>query len=262
MKKYLRIYLHIFLFSIKSRLSYRLNLLFKLMYGPAYHAVLFSVLLLVYNRTPNLAGWTRDEALLLFAVFSVIYTNCLILFMDGIRYLLWSGIRLGEVDAWLLKPGSSQFYLTLSRPNSDFIALWISVVGYFIYKLSTLHGLSLFNMIGFWIAFVLAHLIIYFILSIYATIGFVVTRAQQIIELFDKSSDFAQYPLPIFPHSLQLLLSTFLPIAYYSYIPTLFLRNQGTPQLLISCFTLTLILIFINHFAWKYALRYYSSASS
>lgn len=262
MKKYLKIYLQLLLFSTKSKLSFRFNLVFKLLYGPAYVGVLLTILLITYSKTSTLAGWNKNDALLLFAVFNMIYATCLIAFIDSMRYLLWDGIRLGEVDGWLMKPGNIQFFLTFSRPNLDLISLWIFVVVFFVYKMITLHSVSVLNIIGFWILFVLAHVIVYLVLSIYSTLGFYVTRAQQVLEVFDKAADFAQYPLTIFPQSLQLLLSTFIPLAFFSYIPTLFLKNEGSILLVISSITLTVTLFAINHFAWKNALRHYSSASS
>lgn len=262
MKKHCVILFRLFLFSLKSKLTYRVNLFFKLLYGPVYVGVLFAILVITYQETSTLAGWTRQEAFLLFAVFNLIYCNCLILFTDSIRYFLWTGIRYGEVDMWLLKPGSPQFFLTFSRPNTDFIALWLCVMGFFIYQLVSLSSLTLFNFIGFLILFILGHVIVYLSLSSYATLGFYVTRAQQIIEVFDKSTDFAQYPLPIFPQSLQFILSTFLPVAFFSYYPTQFLRGQGSVSLIFVSIFFTFFLFIINRLAWKYGLRAYSSASS
>lgn len=262
MKKYLSLYQKLFFFSLKAKLSYRLSFLVKLFYGPMYCGSLLTILLVAYSRTPILGGWDRNEALLLFAVFNMIYTTCLVTFMDSIRYLLWDGIRQGEVDTWLLKPGSTQFYLTFSRPNIDLLSLWIPIFIFFMYKLVNVHSVSIWNWVGFWIVFILAHLIIYFILSTYATLGFYVTKAQQVLEIFDKASDFSQYPISIFPGSIQFALTTFLPIAFYSYVPTLFLRNQGSLFLVGVTIGFTIFLIIINHFAWKHALRNYSSASS
>lgn len=262
MKRYLIIYFKLFLFIVKAKLSYRLNFFFKIIHGPVYTGTLLSILLIAYHQTPTLAGWNLNDALLLFAVFNMIYSTCLIVFLDSIRYLLWSGIRLGEVDMWLLKPGNAQFYLTFSKPNFDLFFLWLFVLIFFVYKLATLPTLSIWDHLGFWIIFILAHVIVYLVLSTYATIGFFVTRAQQVVEVFDKASDFAQYPLSIFPQSIQFLLSTFLPIAFFSYIPTLFLKGEGSLFLVMLTIGFTFVLYIINQFAWKYALRHYSSASS
>lgn len=262
MYRYIKVYLTIFNFSLKSMLSYRFNMVFKLLYGPAYIGVIFLVLQTIYSRTQQLAGWTHKDALLLFSVSYFLYFNCQTTFGDGIKNLLWRGISEGEVDKWLLKPGSTQFYLTFSSPNVDFLALWIGVICLFFYQIMTYPQLTLFNFLSFLVFFALGHVIYYLSLSTYATLGFYFVRAQQIAELFDKSTDLTQYPLDIFPKSIQFLFVTFLPIAFFSYVPTLFLRGLGSLSWIIAEIIFCLFLYFLNRWSWQEGLKHYSSASS
>lgn len=262
MKKYIYIFSLLTFFSLKASLAYRLNFLFKLFHGPVYVGVLLSLLLIAFHRTETLSGWTKPEALLLFSVFHMVYTNCLIIFLNSIRHLLWQGFRLGEVDGWLLKPGSTQFYLTFSRPDTDLFMLWILVCCFFVYQLSSQPYSNIYHWLGFWFLFILAHAIVYFSLSLYSTLGFFVTRVNQIVEVFDKASDFSQYPLTIFPQSIQVFLTTVLPTAFFSYFPVMFLKGEGSLQMIVFSISVVVVLATLNQIAWKQALKHYSSASS
>lgn len=258
-----KIYAHILSFNLKNILTYRLNLFAKLIYGPAYIGVLFLILHFAFNQTSTLGGWNRSEAVLLFSVFQFIYVNCLILFLKGYRHFLWQGISAGELDFYLLKPAKPQFLVAFSKPDLDQLLLWIGILGLFLYNfVHQLPSLSVLDFVGFVFMAVIAHLIIYFTISTYAATGFFVIRAQQVMEIFDKSSDFSQYPTSIFPSSVKFIAFTFLPIAFFGYLPTLFLLSKGTINILVSSAGFLLLLIIINNFVWKMGLRHYSSASS
>lgn len=263
MKKYLRIYRQIFLCHVQSALAYRLNFVFKLLYGPAYILVLYLVLQTAFLRTNTLGGWTKEEATVLFFVITTIGTTCNLLFIDSIRRLLWHGIRLGEVDSSLLKPVSAQFLLTFGKANVDQIGLWLGTGLLFLYY-SWSYWLQLtLNDLGlFLLTFLLAHVLIYLSLSTYATVGFYVVRAQQIMEFFDKTMDFAQYPITVFPASLQFIFFTVLPIAFFGYIPAQFLLGKGSVTAALGMIILTIVFTIVNQLAWNTALKQYSSASS
>lgn len=257
------IYRHIVSFSLKNILTYRLNLLAKLIYGPAYIAVLFTILILAFDQTKTLGGWNKSDAILLFSVFQLIYVDCLILFLRGFRHLLWEGLSTGELDFYLVKPAKTQFLVAFSKPDIDQLLVWFGIIILFSFNLSQrIFTLTLFDLVGFLTMFVLAHLIVYFTISSYAATGFFVIRAQQVMEIFDKSSDFSQYPTSIFPNSIKLIAFTLLPIAFFGYLPTLFLLSKGNISIIFNTLFLLTILVLINRFVWKVGLRHYSSASS
>lgn len=263
MKRYLNVYTSLLIFTLKSMLEYRFNFLLQIFYGPAYTIVLYFILITVYSKTTTLGGWTSQEGMVLFSVFHLLYMSYYFLFMKGMRHLLWNAIRVGEFDFILTKPINPQFYISISKPYIELLPLLGLLVTYFIYQLLHLPvPLTLGNFALFSVLFIAGIAIVYLSLSSYATIGFYASKAAQVIELFDKASDFSQYPNPIFPNSIRLLTFTFLPIAFFSYVPTLFLLGKGTPLLFLITLVTVLILIIINRWLWKRGLEHYSSASS
>jgi len=263
LKHYLRIYSQIFLFHLKSKIEYRFNFLLQLFYGPAYVFVMFLVLQLVYFQTPTLAGWTKAEGMMLFATLQLVYSTCIMIFIGGFRHFLWEGIRTGELDTYLTKPISPHFMVAFSRPNIDQIALVGALVWLFFYQLRQILPLiTLSSGIFFSLSISLSFLIIYLTLSTYATLGFYVTKAAQIIELFDKSSDFAQYPTTIFPPAIQVVTLTVIPIALFGSFPVAILLNKLPPSLLLFELVFVGLLIILQKKAWQTAMKKYTSASS
>lgn len=263
MKRYLSLYCNLFFFTLKSMLEYRLNFLLQVMYAPAYTLVLYFILVTVYSKTTTLAGWSAQEGMLLFAVFHLLYMTFYFFFMKGLRYLLWTAIRMGELDFILTKPVNLQFYVSIAKPYVELLPLLIILLGYFIYQLMVLPvPLTAVNFGLFLIMFAAGIAITYLSLSSYATIGFYASKAAQVIELFDKASDYAQYPNPVFPTSVRVITFTLMPIAFFSYVPTLFLLGKGSLLLFLATSVTVIILIFINQWLWRRGLQHYSSASS
>lgn len=263
MKRYLSVYCSLVMFSLKSMLEYRFNFVLQLFYAPAYTLVLYLILVTVYSKTPTLAGWTNHEGMVLFSVFHLLYMTFYFFFMKGMRHLLWTAIRIGEIDFVLTKPINSQFYIAIAKPYIELLPLIAILLANFIYQLVHLPvPLTLVNLILFCVLFVAGIAIAYLSLASYATIGFYASKAAQVIELFDKSSDFSQYPNPIFPNSVRILTFSLMPIAFFSYVPTLFLLGKGTPLLFFATGGTVFILIFINRWLWRRGLEHYSSASS
>lgn len=263
MKRLLRLYLQFFIFHLKSKLSYRFNVIMLLFYGPAYVVALMMIIQLIYQQTSQLLGWTQPEALFLFSTFHLIYSICIMLFIDGLRQFLWSDIRTGALDIYLTKPINPQFLIAFSRPGLDQLLLFTGLLIFFCSHIMNNHQLiTLPNLLFYLASLPLAISIIYLTLSTYATLGFYMTRAGQIMELFDKSCDFAQYPPQIFPKVMQFFTFTFIPIALFSYVPTSILLGKISPWYILGMASFVIFLNIINKVCWKEAVKKYSSASS
>jgi ABC-2 type transport system permease protein len=262
-KRYFDLYLKILSFSLKSELSYRLNYLLKTFYGPAYFVVLLWLVNIAFDKAPQLGGLSKDEGILLYSVFSSLYAVGFVFFIRGFRYFLWSGLRLGVLDFLLTKPVNTQFLVAFSWPTFDQIPLLIgefALLGHQAWILRdqiTLSSLGLFIL-----AQILGIILLYLMLSTYACLGFYVTKAAQIIEILDKSSDFSSYPSTIFPIQISAIMFTVIPIAFFGYVPTLFLINRGNMLLLGGAVILVIIFSWLNRIAWSNGLKHYSSASS
>lgn len=261
-KKYLIIYLRIFAFTLQSKLTYRFNFFIELFYGPAYAIMLFIIVQTAFTKAPMLGGFTADEGLLLFSVFHLMYTIAIVFFIMGIRHFLWSGIRQGELDFLLTKPLNTQFMVSFTKPEFQQLLLLLGILALFVHQLMRVSNISILDFVLFLLLFMQGLMIIYFTLSTFATVGFFITRAQQVMELFDKVADNSQYPVNIYPTSFQILAVTIIPIAFFGYIPTLFLLGKGNLWLFLAPLFFLLIIIPINQQAWKIGLRHYSSASS
>lgn len=262
-KHYLSIYKRILSSTASQIIQYRLNFLILSLYGPTYVLVMYFLLAIAYSKTDTLGGFTSNEGLLLFLVFQWLFLVAVILFMKGARVFLWDSLRCGDLDMVLTKPVNAQLMVMFSHPEFEHMLLLIFltiVLGWF--SLPFLALVGILDIVGFVLMSLMGLIITYFSVAICIATGFYMTRAGQVLELYNKISDFAQYPLIIFPPAFQLLGATLVPIAFFSYFPTMFLLGRGQLwYILISIFVIV-VLAALNSIIWNRSLKKYSSASS
>ncbi len=252
-----------FVFSTKSLMEYRLNFILQILHGPAYVGMMYGILSLAFDRAGELGGWSKTEGVLLFLSFQLLYVIGIVVFLKGVRHFLWEGLRRGDLDMMLTKPVNTQFIVTFSKPDVQQLPLLAAITVFFVRQVWVMQELfTLQSVLLFAVSFTLGLILMYLSSSTLMTLGFKMTRASQVIEFFDKTSDFAQYPTSIFPVSLRWFAFTLIPIAFFGYVPTSFLLGKEIWWFLPSEILLMVILFFINQKAWKEGLKHYSSASS
>lgn len=263
LRRYFHIYQQIFITRVQMLFAFRLNTFVHFLYGPAYFIVLFVVQQLAYTKAPELGGWTRDQATLVLSVCFVLYTLTFILYISSLRQFLWDGIRHGVVDQYLTKPASPLFFIAWSKPDIAQIPMFVLTVALFLRQVWLLGDtVTVSGMLFAVLAAALGVWLHYLAITTYTSLGFVMTKAEQVLELFDKVSDSGQYPTNIFPGSLQFLLVAVVPVAFLGYVPAQFLLEyRPWHWVLLECL-LILSFVVIHKFAWKYAIRQYTSASS
>lgn len=263
MKRYFDLIYHFFVFLLKSKLSYRINFLIENLHAPIYVSVQFILVLLAFNKTETLGGLTTNQAIIMYLIFNLIYSVGWILFIDGFRHFIWHSIRLGELDLMLVKPINVKFLVSFSKPATEgilyFLVIFIILVSQLIKNSELVSLYSIFNLI---LGLTLGLVVMYLTLLTYSAFAFFFVKAQQINEFFHKINDLGQYPKPIFPGLIQIMMITIIPMAFFSYYPTLIFLGKMKPTIFIWEIILIISLYLIQRYLWNVGLKKYTSASS
>jgi ABC-2 type transport system permease protein len=243
--------------------AYRLNLLTQGTFTIVYMLGLLFLIQAIFLKTPTLGGWTKDEIILMYGVFTLMWGWIALLFFDGFRRFCISGVRAGNLDIFLTKPANTEFLVGFSFPDISivphlFFAFYVMM--YQIIKLQLYMNIGQVFLFIFF--FILCFFILYFVFGIYASTAFYVTNAAQLLRMAENLSDHSQYPTKIYPQMLQPVLYSLLPTALLGYVPTSFLLGRGSWQLALSMIALLIVSMVINHRFWRHGLRQYASASS
>lgn len=219
--------------------------------------------LLLTSRVSFFQGWSRDELIFLVANYVFIIVGFFHLFFSRNFDRFSTIIDRGDLDLILVKPMDSQFLLSfwivsfahffrffIGIPIIIYliikIGITISVINFFSYLI--LVGFSLVLMYSIWLSF--STLIIWF------------PRLSNITSLLYNINGVSRFP-PEMIYELKSFIFFFLiPFTLLSAVPTKTLFNKiisGEAALLIL---ISVLLFYFSRKFWKFALRYYTSASS
>jgi len=264
-KKYWRVLKHLYKMNMMNRLAYTAN--FFVMCVGIFIQMSLSIIFIktIFGFIKNLAGWGYYEALLIVASYMII---------DG---LMWVGcaylsalshyLRMGKMDAFLVKPIDSQYLISVFRGDIEDINRLIVGISVFIYALNHLN-LGLVELIIripiYAILIINGFLMFYSITLVLCSAGFWIIRTESFSDISHALIQISQYPTNIFYHFfVRLILSTIIPVAFMATVPAKILAYGFNSWWLIpSSFLLAAIFFYGSRKFWLLGLKNYSSGSS
>lgn len=219
-------------------------------------------LYLVFRQIPILDGWSLDELILMYGMFqlprAIDHT-----FTDPIWWLP-GFVRRGELDRFLVRPINPFFQLIAQKLDYNALgelAVGIAAITYALNRLDV--TFSIVTIIVLIVYIVFGALIYTAVKLFFGTVSFYTMVAFPIMSGSYSMSNYAQYPLTIYPGWLKKILHYFLPFAFTAYYPTLYLLGKNTDlKYLFLCVAVSLIAFTVAYSFFKYSLSKYQSAGS
>lgn len=249
----------------RSQLQYRLSAALQLV-GTTLIALLdLVIVVVVFDKVPELDGWTLEEVALLYGIASISFalTDLAIGHLDRLPQM----IREGSFDQVLVRPLPS----LLQVVASDFalrrlgkalqglaVLVWALTVVEIdwtvgrvaMIPLAIASGAVIYA--GVWIAL--------------ATIAFWIVDAIEFVNAFTYGGNFlSQYPVTIFGRWLRGLVVFVIPIAFVAYFPALYVLDKTDELGVPSWFRYSSPLVAVGvalaaRLVWGNAVRHYRSA--
>lgn len=258
----LRIWWRSVVLAFAREAEYRANALVTLGEGLIQVTLAVATLLLVFQHTPEVAGWSRAEVLMLTGVYRMV--EALIACQIAPNMLALSGlIRSGNMDGILLRPAPSQLLastrlVALPELGNLLIGLALTLVA------GQLAGVSwsLAN-VALAAAFALCGLLLLYALWFgTVTLSFWLVQLDTIDMLFYNALEAARYPVTFFPSLVRAILTFVVPVAFATTFPAQALLGEADARLLAVGAVLALLALLATNRFWRFAVRHYSSASS
>lgn len=242
--------------------EFRFNTLVWTLMEFLWFGLFFLSVNLVFGQVEAVAGWAKDEALLLICVYSLFHDFLWTFVLDNMLSFSFY-IRRGELDFVLLKPLSPRFYVSTRFFESDH---YLKIVFLFFLINHFLGRLEIIVSLGTWLLFVvlfgLGLLVIYNVFFLLTTTNFWFINLFNLQELFDGIVDLARFPIYIFKGSLRFVFIYLIPVAFIATFPTQALLGQVGWEKVIWGIFLAIITFIISQWFWHFALKHYQSASS
>lgn len=263
MKRYFRLYGRFLNQYIKTLIEYRADFVLGLI---GFILVQFTGVVfvkLIFNNIPSLQGWSFYEILFIYG-FAQIPRGIDYVFTDNLWMLSGRIIVQGQFDRYLLRPLNPLFQLIAERFQPD--GFGEIIIGFILVVISSIQ-LSLnytpFKILMFIIAVLCATVIYTAIKLAVASIAFWIKFAQSYLYMTYQLSDFAKYPMGIYPKAIRGALTFIIPFAFTGYYPGAYLLGKGS---IITGVLLTAVVavvsITVAYCIWLKGMSLYESSGS
>ncbi len=262
MKRYLRVYHTLWKMSLETLIAYRANFINSTVASFAWAVFSFISIFLLTSKTNTIYGWSREEIILLTCGYGILIGVFHTLFSKNFERMA-EIINFAQLDPILLKPMDSQFFLSMRWINyaaSIRIVLGISFLFYFMHALSI--GLTWFSVVTFFILLIIGIVLLYSIWFIAATLLIWFPRLSNVIELMYTISGMTRYPGEMYKNASSYLFLFLLPITLIVTTPVKFVVQRASIIDIASLCMFAIIFFVFSRKFWKFALRFYTSASS
>ncbi|SFE74840.1 ABC-2 type transport system permease protein [Paenibacillus catalpae] len=248
----------------KTRLTYRADFWVEVLSDLMFQGMNLVFILVVFQHTPSLGGWTESEVIFVYGFFMIpygIFSTFFGMWNFSERYIVK-----GEMDRILTRPAHNLFQVLLE--NVDPPSMIGSVVGAVIMAVCwndlglAFHWYYVLIMLLFVLGAVLVYAGIYTALS---AISFFSDAPTGIVPLIYNVQNYGRYPVNIYNKTIRFVLTWLLPFAFVGVIPaSYFLEKKAddlsqlawlTPVMGVIVFALGLML-------WNHGVKKYRGAGS
>ncbi len=217
-RRYLRLWRALAARSITAQLAYRGDFLLGVarnLGGVALAIVFYQALFL---HTDSIAGWSRNEVLVLFGTFRVV-KGILAFFVEDNITALPDLVRSGEFDFALLKPVNTRFLLSCTTVNLSALADTAVGVGIVAYAARALPGVGIGGIILYAGLVACAAVIFANLLFALLTISFWAGKVDGLQFLFDEILNLAGLPIAVYRGALGAVVSYVIPLGLAATVP-------------------------------------------
>lgn len=261
MRRYIRIYWQMMKMSFATLLAYRSNLINNTLSSLAWAALTFVSIYLITSKSPNVYGWTREQLILLTAVYSLMIGAFHALFTGNFEELA-TRISYGQLDGLLVKPIDVQFSATCGKirytPFVRIIAAAV-VIGLILQEMNVVVTMPMFIL---FLLFTIAGLmILYSLWLITSTLLIWNPRLTNLIDVLFSVSSMARYPGEMYSHVHITVYALVFPLTFVSVVPVKALTGMVSGSDIGWLMGLAIGLFMVSRLFWMRALRSYASSS-
>ena len=260
MARYLKVLRLFWNAAIAAEMEYRINFIISAFSSLGNLIGSIFGLFLFYRTGYTFTGWSWDAALVVLGIFTLLQGFSATFLAPNLNRIV-RHVQEGTLDFVLLKPIRSQFWLsihTLSLWGIPDLILGLLIIGYAGRKLNL--GIDKYLLTIFPLACGLVILYsLWFILGA-TSIWFV--KIYNVTEVLRGFLDAGRYPITAYPAAYRFFFTFIVPVTFLTTVPAQSLLGQIQFTWWLGAGFLAIVLFFISTQFWRFALRFYTSASS
>ena len=260
MKRYLQVLLLFWSTAIAAELEYRLNFLIATLTSLANLVGSLFALFLFYRTGYNFQDWSWYEATIVLGIFTLLQGFSATFLIPNLNRIV-EQVEQGTLDFVLLKPISSQFWLS-SRTISPWGLPDLFFGGIIIIYAGKKLGLSISNYLVSAVPIIFGLIILYSIWFILGATSIWFVKIYNVTEVLRGLLEAGRYPMVAYPAAYRVFFTFVVPVAFLTTVPAEAMLDRTEITWVFGAGILAIGLLLASGLFWRFALRFYTSASS
>ena len=260
---YIKVYLIRFKFSFKIFTNSLLNFFIGTF---AYMIMQIGGILfisIIFQQIPQINGFNFYQMLAIYS-FAQITKGLDHFYSDYLWFFASNGVIRGTYDKYLTRPLNPIFQILIEKVQFDAIGEILIGILLFSHSIRSLKiSIDIFFILKL-IFFIICGCIVYTCIKIIGTaFAFFLKRSFNLVRALYSMSEFAKYPLTIYPKFIRILLTYVIAYSLTGYYPVKYLIIENLNFFILLKFILVILfLIYITKFIWKEGEKRYESSGS
>lgn len=260
-RKYLGLYAAMFKVSFIADLEYRVNFFTRIITDIFWYVAQIVTFEVLYSHTSKIGDWNLPQMRVFLGLLFVIDAIYMIVIHDNMENFP-DKIRKGDLDLLLTKPVNSQFMISLQKASCALFGNLFLALGWLTYSLTTLEEFNVLRLLWLLLLIPCSVSIIYVMRFMIASTSVIFTRSENLQFLWYQIYRLGMRPDSMYFPWFKWMILTVIPVGVIASVPARALLDPPNYLILIWPVILCPMLIYISNRFWKYALKFYSSASS
>jgi ABC-2 type transport system permease protein len=246
--------------AIAAEMEYRLNFVISTLTALGGLAGSVFGLFLFYRTGYKLGGWTWEQAMLVMGLFTLM-EGVAAAFLNPNLGRIVRHVQTGTLDFVLLKPIDSQFWLS-TRNFSPWglpdVLFGLIVIGY----AGTRLGFGPLQYARGLVPLALGMAVLYSLWFLLGTTSIWFVKIYNVTEVLRSLLEAGRFPLSAYPMAYQFFFTFVVPVAFLTTVPAQAMIGRTGAGWMIGAGGVAVGLLLFSRWFWRFALRYYTSASS
>ena len=246
--------------ALAAELEYRVNFIIAAVSSIGNLAGSLFGLFLFYRKGYTFTGWSWEAALLVLGIFTLLQGFSATFLAPNLNRIV-RHVQEGTLDFVLLKPIRSQFWLsvhTLSPWGLPDLIFGVVLIGYASARL----GLQAGNLLLSLIPLIFGLVILYSLWFMLGATSIWFVKIYNVTEVLRGLLEAGRYPMIAYPTAFRFFFTFIVPVAFLTTIPAEAMLGRTNVIWIVGAGLLAVALFLFAGWFWRFALRFYTSASS
>jgi len=246
--------------AIEAELEYRINFLLAALSSLGNLTGSLFGLFLFYRTGYTFAGYSWEEALVVLGIFTILQGFSSTFLAPNLSRIV-DRVQQGTLDFVLLKPISSQFWLSVNTVSPWGIPDIIFGVVLLLYSGNKL-GLRIGNYFLTAIPLFFGTISLYSIWFMLGAMSIWFVKIYNVTEVLRGLLEAGRFPMTAYPPAYRFFFTFVVPVAFLTTVPAEAMLGKGDMVWIGGAGILAIALLLASRYFWQFALRFYTSASS